>query len=719
MRALLIALLVLGIGPGATAWAEEAGGVLRGMDDDDSAGEGDHEGESDDDDSAGEGDHEGDVERDLEAEPTPKPTPQISRTVTVTATGDPRLLSDSPVPVRMIDEETLRRSPAGDVAELLSRAPGIPVMSQGVDQRGGASGISLQGLPAGRTLVLVDGRPVAGDSGGIIDLGQFPAAMLERVEIVEGPMSALYGSDALGGVINLITRQPRGGASVGGRLQAGTDRTADVNLHADAADASGLAATATVSWKTADSVDLVPDDAATDADERNVLGVRTGIAWGNDATRLQASAQWTSDARRGVSERTNAAIGHPEVYDSPKRYDRVMLSGGQRIRLGRAAAFRWQVDGTLYHARFSEELRDSVVTRERRTSIDQLNQLNRLDVHAVPGLSLAAGVEWGTESLAVARDAIEPGSVLVHDQEVAPTREWSLEPWAQGDLRLFADRLEIVPGIRATLHDAFGVNAAPSLALRFKLWEGATLRLSGARGYRAPSLKDRFLQFDHSALGYIVRGNPDLRPEASWGANLSLEQAFGSVATVRVGAFANRIENLITFVNAGVTSSGAPLNIFEADNIEGARTVGAQATGDLDLPFLRVTASYRFLWAWSDAGYFLPDAPVHAVRGTVEGIVAKIGLSVYTAIGYESERFVDSAQQLRSPGMLRWDARVEKRFTGRHELAVYVGVDNILDQRRDPTVEGDFRTVVGRRLVGGVRGRLVIPGPDRRPGATP
>lgn len=662
--------------------------------------------EGDDDDSASDPVQE-------EAPPTP---PEITERVTVTATGEARLLSDAPVPVRLIDEETVRRSPAGDVAELLSRAPGIPVMSQGVDQRGGASGISLQGLPAGRTLVLVDGRPVAGDTGGIVDLGQFPAAMLERIEIVEGPMSALYGSDALGGVINLITRQPRGGASFGGRLQAATDRTVDINLHGEASDPSGLAATATVSWKRAEFIDLVPADAATDADSRSVLSVRTGVSWGNDITRLDGAAQWTADEREGVSLRLNNAIGHPEVYDSPKRYDRVTLGGGQRIRLGPAADFRWHLDGTLYHSTFREELRDSIVTRERRTSIDQVNQLSRFDLHAVPGLSLAAGLEWSTESLGVQRDAVEPGSVLVHEDEVLPTREWALEPWLQGDLRLFADRLEIVPGVRMTVHDAFGVNAAPSLALRLKLWDRATLRLSGARGYRAPSLKDRYLQFDHSALGYVVEGDPGLLPESSWGLNLSFEQAFGRVATLRAGAFANRIENLITFVNAGVTSGGAPLNLFRAANIEGARTVGAQATGDLDLPFLRVTASYRFLWAWSDGGFFLPDSPVHAVRGTVQGIVAKIGLSVYTAVGFESERFVDEAQQLRSPGLVRWDARIEKTFTGRHELAVYVGVDNILDQRRDPGLEGDFRPVTGRRLIGGLRGRLVMPGADGRPG---
>ncbi len=655
-----------------------------------------------------------------EDEPEPSPEPpderEIGQTVVVTATGEPRLLSESPHPVRVLDEETVRRSPASDVAELLSRAPGVPVMAQGVDQRGGVAGISLQGIPAGRTLVLVDGRPVAGDVGGIVDLGQFPTGALERVEIVEGPMSALYGSDALGGVINLITRQPGGESAVDGRIQAGSDRSLDGQFSAESSTPEGLFGSASATLKRREAIDLDSRTEQTDLDARTSAGMRLAGGWGNEATRIDGSVLYTHDRRAGVTVRTNNAIEHDEVYDSPKRTDRVVMALGQRIKLSRAARLRWNLSGTAYHATFAEDLRDSPVSSLRRTRIDQLNQLTRFDLSAVSGLSLSAGIEWGTESLAVERDQRVPGGERLHTNEVERTREWSVEPWIQGDLRFFGDRLELLPGVRMTVHDAFGVNGAPSLAVRVKLWQGATLRVSGARGYRAPSLKDRFLVFDHSALGYVVYGDPALQPESSWGLNLSLDQDIEGIVHLRIGGFANRLENLITFVNAGV--SGGVTNVFEAKNIAGARTVGAQATGELKLSFLRVTAAYRFLWAWADDGFFLPDSPVHGLRATVEGIVTPIDLSVYTAVGWESERFVDAAQRLRSPGLVRWDVRVEKRFVGRHDLSVYVGVDNILNQHRDPSVDGDFRPVIGRRIVGGVRGRLGFPGEKQRPGAS-
>ena len=723
-------LLLLAAGPASAAEdddddAAEDDDANDAADDDEAAEADDDEAaEADDDDSAEDDDADGDADDDdSAAEPAADPAPapptpgEITQTITVTGTGEARVLSDAPHQVRVIDEETIRRSPASDVAELLSRAPGVPVMAQGVDQRGGVAGISLQGIPAGRTLVLVDGRPVAGDVGGIVDLGQFPTGALERVEIVEGPMSALYGSDALGGVINLITRQPSGESAVDGRIQAASDRSVDGQFSAESSTSEGLFGSASATLLRRESVDLDPDVDDTDLDARTSVGMRLAGGWGNAITRLDGSALYTHDRRVGVTVRTNNAIEHDEVYDSPKATDRLVLSLGQRIELSRAARLRWNVSGTAYHATFSEDLRDSPVASLRRTRIDQLNQLTRFDLNAVSGLSLAAGIEWGTESLAVERDQRVPGGDLVHTDEVERTREWSFEPWIQGDLRFFGDRLELLPGVRMTVHDAFGVNGAPSLAVRLRLWRGATLRVSGARGYRAPSLKDRFLVFDHSALGYVVYGDPALQPESSWGLNLSLSQDFGDVVHLRVGGFANRLENLITFVNAGVNNGVT--NVFEAKNIAGARTVGAQATGELRLPFLQVTGAYRFLWAWADDGFFLPDSPVHGLRVTVEGIVAPIGLSVYTAVGWESERFVDAAQRLRSPGMVRWDARVEKRFSGRHDLSVYVGVDNLLDQHRDPNAEGDFRPVVGRRIVGGVRGRLGFPGERQRPGAQP
>ncbi|MCP4872691.1 MAG: TonB-dependent receptor [Proteobacteria bacterium] len=657
--------------------------------------------QSDDDDSAAEGDDDDSADAD---EPDDG-TPAVSETLVVTATGEPRLLSEAPLPVRVIDEETIRRSGAADAADLLKRAPGIPVMSQGIDNRGGVSGISLQGIPAGRTLILLDGRPVSGDVGGIVDLSQFPADILERVEIVEGPMSALYGSDALGGVVNLITRKPPPGTRISGRVQGSSDPSVDLGLTLSSAQADGLQWGSTVTGKLAAAIDLDTDDLATDLDDRKAVSWRFFAALRRERNRLEISTLYAHDARDGVLLRRNNAIDHIAVYDARKRHDRFDANFSWLHRYPGLGSTRLEVDVTDYAFAFDEDLRASDVRSIRRARTTAGAGRFRFDLRYVPWGSLAAGVEGRIEGLRVFQDRSEATGGQVRLEEVAPTVEGAVEPWVQADLRLFGGRLEVVPGIRLSIHDSYGFAPAPSIAIRVDLWKNASLRLSGGRGYRAPSLKDRHLVFDHAALGYIVYGDPDLRPESSWGANLSLEQRIANRATIRVGGYANRLLDLITYVYDGASSTDG-LNVYRSTNVEGARTFGAQATAEVRYPWIVATVAYRFLWALADDGFFLPDSSVHGLRGTIELTLAKIDLSLYNSVAWESERFVDTSQQLRSPGLVRWDIRLEKRFTGRHEMAVFVGVDNVLNQRRDPAVEGDFRPVEGRRVLAGVRGAL-------------
>ena len=643
-------------------------------------------------------------------EPTPTPVdgrPTVHESIVVTATGEPRILSDAPLPVRVLDSETIRRSPSHDVADLLQRAPGVPVMSSGVDQRGGVSGISLQGAGAGRTLVLVDGRPVAGDVGGVVDLSQFPAEALERVEIVEGPMSTLYGSDALGGVINLITRRPPPGTEVSGRVLGASDRALDGGLSVSASLPDGFYWGASASARVAGSVDLDPEDLATDLDDRRSVGLRLVAGVRRPKNQLELTGLYHHDERDGVFVRTNAAIQHDAVYDGRKRHDRFDGSLSWRHDFADAVKTRLEVDATDYSFRFDEDLRQSPVLSSRQARTGAITGRLRVDLRAVQEASALAGVEARRESLRTFQDRVEPGGEHRRLEEVAPTAEWSVEPWTQGDLRLFSGRLEIVGGVRVSVHDAYGVAAAPSVAFKVRLWQGATLRLAGGRGYKAPTLKDRYLVFDHSALGYVVYGDPDLRPESSWGVNLSLEQRIADRLTLRLGGYANRLTDLITYVYDGQASANG-LNVYRSTNIAGARTVGGQATIDLQLPWLRATLAYRLLRAWSDDGFFLPDAPIHGLRGTAEFIVAKIDLSLYNSVSWESERFIDAGQQRKSPGLVRWDLRLEKRFVGPHQLGIFVALDNILNQRRDPDLEDDFRPVSGRRVLLGVRGALAF-----------
>jgi outer membrane receptor for ferrienterochelin and colicins len=148
-------------------------------------------------------------------EPLPEESEEAEEVV-VTGTRTPRPLGTSPVAVEVIGQEEIARSGAYDVAELLENQAGLDI----VRNQFGAT-VRLRGLNENQTLVLVDGQRLVGRTGGAQDLSRIPVEDIERIEIVKGPASALYGADALGGVVHIVTRSAREPqASVG--LRGGT-----------------------------------------------------------------------------------------------------------------------------------------------------------------------------------------------------------------------------------------------------------------------------------------------------------------------------------------------------------------------------------------------------------------------------------------------------------------------------------------------------------------
>ncbi len=132
-------------------------------------------------------------------------------TVVVTASGNQQWIKDAPASISVISREDIERQPVPDLATLLSRVPGV---TGGLSAVGEQSKIKLRGMPSNYTLVLVDGKRMGSSAAtnyrpdlGRQDLNWISPDQIERIEVVRGPMSSLYGSDAMGGVINIITKR--------------------------------------------------------------------------------------------------------------------------------------------------------------------------------------------------------------------------------------------------------------------------------------------------------------------------------------------------------------------------------------------------------------------------------------------------------------------------------------------------------------------------------
>lgn len=128
-------------------------------------------------------------------------------TMVVTASSVEQNLKDAPASISVITQEDLQRKPVQNLKDVLKEVPGVQLTNEGDNRKG----VSIRGLDSSYTLILVDGKRVNSRNAVFrhndFDLNWIPVDSIERIEVVRGPMSSLYGSDALGGVVNIITKK--------------------------------------------------------------------------------------------------------------------------------------------------------------------------------------------------------------------------------------------------------------------------------------------------------------------------------------------------------------------------------------------------------------------------------------------------------------------------------------------------------------------------------
>ena len=225
--------------------------------------------------------------------------------IVVTGARREQRLQDAVTTTELVSRDAIERSGASDIASVLTEQTGIQL--QGGHPAG--SGVMLQGIGSERVLVLLDGQPVAGRISGVFDISRIPTAMVERVEVVKGPQSTLYGTDAMGGVVNIITRTPPAGV-VGAALtatagsQARRDGTARVTL--------GRGAFASMSPLSAP----IPLDQVEPVGGRHVGAAHRGeqarLRGGADGRKVLGDAEDHHRHRR-VAQRARPAQGHDET----------------------------------------------------------------------------------------------------------------------------------------------------------------------------------------------------------------------------------------------------------------------------------------------------------------------------------------------------------------------------------------------------------------------
>lgn len=480
--------------------------------------------------------------------------------IVVTAERRDTRVSESAAISRVIEAPELKARAVPDLTTLLREVPGIqldPVVGSG-------AGVTIQGLGSDRVLVLVDGAPLAGRLSGELDLTRLDPAQFERIEIVEGPQSTLYGSAPLGGVVNLITRRDLAERAEFS-ARAGSRGQRDARVRASRLLTGSLVAALDAGRRT---LDLAP-------------GVAPGTA--GYANRWDGMARLTSTLGSGDLDIRLLGVQDEQLYASGTTFN--FNDNWQADGLARATLDRDGNSELRGHVSWFDHRLVRSTTREERNGTPEWDRQRLADLELLHRGALGnhrwlAGAKVEREWLESER--VTGGAKSAWAGAGYASADWQLTGW-----------LRFTTGVRLTASEDWGTDAAPRVAAALHLPAGFYLKTGLARGFRAPSFKELYLQFLNVTprFSYAVRGSTDLEPESSWNATGEVGFLKGPVH-LYARAFGNRLHNLIETVPAG---DSAGVALFEYHNVGKARTGGADVGGSLVMGPAQATASYAFL----------------------------------------------------------------------------------------------------------------------------
>lgn len=509
------------------------------------------------------------------AAPSDEPAVEVTAPVVVTGSRTERPLSEAPVATQVIGRAEIRESGARNVAELLEEQPGVYMAPSFA-----GSGPELQGLDSSYTLVLVDGQRAIGRIGGVIDLRRYPLEDIERIEIVRGASSALYGADALAGVINIITRRSRRALEAQAEAGYGDRHRVDLSGRVGASGGAGWSSLSGALHRV-DAYDLDPSDVTTSGSEieQYEAALRAGRRIG-EALELAAHADYRYRAQDGVDESGGGA-----VLDRRNRTEEATFSLRPEWTPSAETKLSLRAGYSYFRDQFMLDQRQGVALDEYQDTREQLAQGGaQLDTWLHPSHFTSVGVEGlyehlRSERLASGRGDRQRGAIYAQD-------EWTL---LEGPL------LVLLPGARLDIDSDFGAYATPRLALRFDPTSALTLRASAGLGFRAPDFREQLLFFENPGAGYVVVGNPDLEPERSRNVTLGAELHPLREVWLSVSLFRNDLSDMIS-TEIESTGDAAAATRFRYENVRSAYTQGVEANLRLHpLGGLRLDFGYSFI----------------------------------------------------------------------------------------------------------------------------
>ncbi len=457
----------------------------------------------------------------------------FSEEITVTAIGEPVSTADVPLPVTVISRSEIDDAQADTVGDMLRRVPGVVVMQSGGP--GALTSVFTRGNNSNSTLVMIDGVRLNSPYFGGYDFSHLVTSGLDRIEVARGPYSALWGADAVGGVVNLITGRGRNGfhGTAFGEVGAGSGQRLDASMTYGHERFDLYASASTRSGDT----DLNNSD----------FDIRQAV--------VDAGWSWTEGGRVGlVYHDVDSDLGIP--YSSPGQATPSRRETNKQRTL--AIPFQWQLSekwkieatGSLVERDFNFSDPDDPFGLTTSHTVADTSQVRLASHHGIAHHTITWGAEWR-------EDSVTASSSFGTNLDDATGRTESLfvqDVWGLGD------RTDLIIGARWDHTDEWGSQLSPRAHIGWGLSDVIALTVGYGEAFREPSLGE---------LYFPGSGNQDLRPETSGSAEIGLSfQAKGPRGpSWQLNAFRTEIDNLIFFDFASYTMQNvgkATINGVEA-----------------------------------------------------------------------------------------------------------------------------------------------------------
>lgn len=520
--------------------------------------------------------------------------------IVVTATKTERKISTVAVPVTIINQQRILQAGSLRLNDILQEQTGLFLTAAF------GSGVQMQGLNPDYTLILIDGEPLIGRTGGVLDLKRITVGNIKQIEIVKGPSSSLYGSEAMAGVINIITDKPKTNA-LKFSMRYGSFNTADLSLNGSIRK-NNFTYQGFGNFYRTDGFSIRPNsnERAIAPIERFTQQHNIGYRF-NNKTILSVNLRFNNERIKNIiSVNNNGTVIQSEGLEKNKDINTT-------VQLTHQLNEKITNNTRIYATEFSAE--QQLLTSNGTPYTDFFKQRfaraeNQTDFILHKKISLTAGAGY----------IIETANSTRYDKSSNTKTNRIGYAFIQSEWKP-SDAFTIVAGTRYDHNELFAAAFSPKLAFQYKFNPKFSLKASIGRGFKAPDFRQLYLNFTNTAAGsYSVFGTveaqkiigelnrigqisslesdfyrlSELKPEFSTGINIGLSYNPITALSITANIFSNTIENLIDSRLVAYRTGGA--QIFSYLNVKNAFTRGIET--DIKYSFNKkwgVAGGYQFL----------------------------------------------------------------------------------------------------------------------------